>query len=261
MTCQVTKDLVRDGNKRFRDQNPNHGKEHSKKVKKVWATKEGRAKYLKGFKQRPSQTEEKKRQISKTMKSVYALTDFPLRDKNENQSGEANHFYGKHHSQVTKELLSLSMKKWYDRNPEWVLWKLQAIKRYYANPTNLERHRAIMSKVTSFRRIGGNKGMSSYEEVVHKYLRTLGFQYDFMVKVVGKRKVGLNYYRVDFALPDFKFGIELDSQMHIKNSKRDEEKDRYLQSQDWTIVRIVFDSTKETQQDVLRKVKAFWENL
>ncbi len=56
----------------------------SQRAKKGWEN--SRENYLKGFKTRPPQTEEKKKQISETMKKVYAETNFPLKELHKTQS-------------------------------------------------------------------------------------------------------------------------------------------------------------------------------
>lgn len=51
-----------------------------------WSKPENRKRYLDAFKLRPPQTEEVKEQISKTMKKVYAQTNFKLKELNATQS-------------------------------------------------------------------------------------------------------------------------------------------------------------------------------
>uniref|UniRef100_A0A6M3KU88 DUF559 domain-containing protein n=1 Tax=viral metagenome TaxID=1070528 RepID=A0A6M3KU88_9ZZZZ len=178
-------------------------------------------------KTRPPQTEEKKKRISESMKRIYRQTNFPLKNKNENQSGEDNHFYGETHSKENKQKLSQSSTKW--------------LKNAYQNG----------DKISPFKYLGQGKGMSQYETEVYRLLKPLGFVYDYPVPFSKGR------YLIDFAHLERKIGIELDSKLHDSTSDRDERKDKYLRDKGWKIYRIKMDMKNpiDFAEEVLKYIK------
>ena len=145
-------------------------------------------------KARPPQTEEKKRRISESMKRVYRKTNFPLKNKNENQSGEDNHFYGKSHSKESKRIIGKKATE-------------QLLKAYRNG-----------DRISPFKYLGQGKGMSQYEIETYRLLKPLGFVYDYPVSFSKGR------YLIDFAHLKRRIGIELDSKLHDSALDRDKER-------------------------------------
>jgi len=176
-----------------------------------------KAKMSEKAKLRPPQTEEKKKQISESMKKVYRETDFTLRNRNENQDGDNNHFYGKNHSEQSKRIIG-------KKSTEWLL---QAYK--------------DGKKISPFKYLGKGKEMSSYEEEIHKLLSPLGFIYDYEIPF------NKGSYLIDFANTTRKIAIELDSTLHLGYEERDKRKDSYLKEKGWSVYRFKFSNGSPIQ--------------
>lgn len=175
------------------------------------------------------QSEETKRQISQTMKKVYSNPNFSLNKKNSDQKGDKNHFYGKHHSNKTKAILSAKTTEY--------------LKKEYKEG----------KRTSAFKYLGQSKGMSKYEKIAFMYLNNLGFTYDYPISFSKGR------YLIDFAHVKYKIAIELDSKLHDKTKERDKRKDTYLKSRGWKVYRFKFH--REKPNEVALRVYEFCKKL
>lgn len=230
MTCKSTRDKMSRGNSKFRKENPEAIKNQITRIKEAWKNPKIRQKYLNSFAKRSPQSDEVKKQISKTMKKVYANTNFPRRLKNENQFGEDNHFFGKTHTKESKKIIS-------KKSTEW-------LKEAYRTG----------NKISPFSYLGKGKQMSSFEKAVNKFLENFGFVYDFPVSF------GKGQYLIDFAHPELMLALELDSSLHNLVKDRDRRKDDFLKSYGWQVYRFSFDA-KESPNILVNEIEIFINRL
>ena len=224
ITCQRTKDKMKTSQKKYALEHPEEKKAHGEKIKELWKTKKGRERYIEGVRSRRPPTEEQKKKISESMKKVYCDTEFPLRNKNENQYGEDNHFCGRHHTEETKSIIGTKSTKW-------------LVAAYKDG-----------RKTSPFKNLGRGKEKSRYEEAVHEVLSPLGFIYDFPVSFEKGQ------YLIDFAHSSKMLAIEIDSKLHNKLIERDRRKDEFLESLGWEVIRIKFSSRNENPEQLAQRV-------
>src|SRR3990167_10538159 len=94
--------------------------------------------------------------------------------------------------------------------------------------SRFEKLKAKLAKRNSEREI------SPLENWVRKFLILCGI-YDFVLEFQ------VDYYFIDIAFPHIKFGVELDGKEFHQDKKRDENRDSYLESKGWEIMRIPSD--------------------
>lgn len=90
-------------------------------------------------------------------------------------------------------------------------------------------------------KLGRYKELSSMETFVFNILKPYGFTFNFPVISNQSRK---RFFYIDFALPDKKIGIELDSEIHNKEEvvDCDMRKNKGLTDLGWKLFRIQFNS-------------------
>ena len=175
-----------------------------------FTSKETKDKIRARAKSRPPATPETNEKIRQTMKSVYANTDFPLKKNNANQFGKCNNFFGRSHSNETKEKLSASATRW--------------LKEAYATG----------KKTSPFAILGNGKQLSCMENEVFKRVKKFGFKINYPIPF------NKGCYKIDLAIPSIKLAVELDSKLHQlkKEQLRDKRKDAWLKSLGWAVKRI-----------------------
>lgn len=222
ITCEFSKRKMQRAQKKSARENPERLKAHSEKIKQFWKIPENRAMLIEKMADRDPPTDECKEKIRQSMKRVYQ-EGHVLKSLNADQIGDKNPFYGKKHSQTSKNTMSEKATK--------------RLKQEYAN-----------GRESAFKYLGlHNKKTSTYEAHINQYLSTLGFIKDLLVPF------NKGAYYIDFALKSKMLAIEIDSKLHDKTKERDEKKDKFLQSKGWKVVRVRFD--KETPEEVLSMVK------
>lgn len=106
----------------------------------------------------------------------------------------------------------------------------------------------------------GRCGTSSSTEIfADNILKPYGFLHNYTVPCIESNK---GYFYIDFALPEIKLAIELDSEIHSKDFviERDSRKTNGLQNLGWTLFRINFNSRSarrftKVQEELLGIIK------
>lgn len=259
--CEKGRDHASNNMKNWAKENPEKLKEHSEKIKKVWRDPKKRSQFLKSFAKRPPQSQEVRNRISQTMKKHYEThPEFPRRVQNENQTGENNPFYGKHHTQEVKDYLSKSNKEYAATHPEYLEWRSKITKQWHKE--NKELFKKIRSKSTCFRTVGSNKGPSRGEALVIELFDSLNISYQYDLNVIDVDDSGITrVYKIDFAFSDQTIALELDSEMHLLPERqiRDLRKNKILKREGWNVHRIVFNS--KNLEELMTKVRIFIQEV
>lgn len=137
-------------------------------------------------------------------------------------------FKGRHHSNESKQKLSIARKKYLNDHPEKVPYKLN------------------------------HHSKQSYPE---KYFREVFDNDDLLKTAVSEYRVKL--YSLDFAFPDIKFYIEIDGEQHYKDSRiieHDKKRNLELEKLGWKSIRIRWSEynkkSLEEKQEFIKYIKA-----
>jgi len=103
-------------------------------------------------------------------------------------------------------------------------------------------------------------GFTDIEELMFEGLKNLGFKEDedFIVQYSIEGKKG-NKYILDFAFPKEKLDIECDGEYwheECKNSAEDKERDEFLKSKGWYVLRFRSKEIKENLSEVLETIRS-----
>lgn len=118
------------------------------------------------------------------------------------------------------------------------------MKKRYAEGSKLKQMNDLdnfSNRLNPLIKLGRYKQLSSMETFVFNILKPYGFMVNFPVVSNESRK---RFFYIDFALPDKKIGIELDSEIHDKESvmECDIRKNKGLINLSWRLFRIRFNS-------------------
>lgn len=130
--------------------------------------------------------------------------------------GENSSFYGKKHSEETKEKISKSRTKYLEENPDKVPYKLN---HYSKGP--------------------------SYPELYWKRVFD-GYNIDY------EEQYPIGLYQLDFAILDKKIDIEIDGEQHYLDErviKSDKKRTLYLESLGWAVIRIRWSEYKKISDE------------
>ena len=102
-------------------------------------------------------------------------------------------------------------------------------------------------------------GFTDIEELIFKGLKNLGFKedVDFIVQYPIKGKKGSKYI-LDFAFPKEKLNIECDGEYwheKCKNPEEDKERDEFLKSKGWYVLRFRSKEIKENLPEILEAIR------
>lgn len=118
----------------------------------------------------------------------------------------------------------------------------------------------MRNRINPLEKLGRHCNMSSTETFAYGLLQPYGFLPNYTVPCLESNKG--NFY-VDFALPNIKLAIELDSEIHDKPDivERDLRKTTGLQNLGWTLFRLKFNSRSarrftKIQEELLGIIKA-----
>lgn len=149
-------------------------------------------------------------------KGLTKETSYTIRKYSENNSinyrGENNSFYGKKHSEETKDKISKSRKKFIEENPHMSPW--------------------VYSHYT--------KRKSYAERYWKKIFTTFGLNFEEQHPV--------SRYCLDFAVLEYKIDIEIDGEQHYHDQKivkSDIRRTEYLESVGWKVIRIRWSDYKK----------------
>lgn len=100
--------------------------------------------------------------------------------------------------------------------------------------------------------------MSYPEQQFIKFLEEKGYSEKFLIE----REKSVYPYFIDFAFTDLKIAIEIDGSQHLEEDRkrRDDEKDKLLQSQGWRVIRIA-ESIVKTDWNLLQQTIEKYINL
>lgn len=160
-------------------------------------------------------------------------TDSRVKQQSIILSNRVSPFKGKHHSEESKQKLSMKRKQYLLDNPEKVPYKLN------------------------------HHSKQSYPE---KYFREVFDNDDLLKKAISEYRVKL--YSLDFAFPDIKFYIEIDGEQHYTDSRifeHDKKRNLELEEMGWKSIRIRWSEynkkSLEEKQEIIKCIKAFVAQL
>lgn len=112
------------------------------------------------------------------------------------------------------------------------------------NPVVRERHLAALEEVFAATENGNNfsggKGTAPNETMLlyASILRPLGYLMDEVTISRGNDSGRGGHYTLDFALPSEKIDIEIDGTSHRNRQRKDYERDEFLRSLGWKVIRV-----------------------
>ena len=207
----------------------------------------GFSQYLKGHNNynRSNETNDK---ISETLKSKYLTGEIKVWNKGETKDSHpsmkriSDNLLGSVVTENVKEKISLKVKSLHENgeiyNEEW------------RNKLSLR-----ISESTCWKYLGHHGKRNKYEIETNLLLSKLGFIQELEIPTPKGEK---GTYSIGFAIPTIKLALELDEQnTHSKEKciRRDREKDIWLKSLGWKVIRISFSSQKEST--ILVATRAF----
>lgn len=135
-------------------------------------------------------------------------------------------------------------------------YKVEILKITYEGPKpRCKSHKSIMF----FPRTIWRTGFTDIEELMFKGLKNLGFKedVDFIVQYSITGKKGSKYI-LDFAFPKEKLNIECDGEYwheKCKNPEEDKERDEFLKSKGWYVLRFRSKEIKDNLPKVLETIR------
>jgi len=195
---------------------------------------------------RASQRLSKKSRQAKVKAGTTNLQKY--RKRNNNIEGKNNPFYGKHHTEETKQKLSQIRKEYYQKNQHYLKGKLNPIIQKTNLTDNPSQRPGVGAKISKSLRELYNKHpekhpnsmltrdhMTNIEKLMEKYLISLELKNgeDFKYNQYIKTQVG-------FKFPDFlihnKLVIECDGKYWHQDKRVDEERDQELENVGLTVI-------------------------